>query len=71
MNDENLNIALEIINKKISVLLDQYSSINGELKTDKKIKEKIDLLQKLKDEVYCGNQNFINSIIEKEKKGIF
>ena len=43
---------------------------NGVAELRKELKEKINILNKIKDEVYLGNKDIILNVIKKGKEGI-
>ena len=61
--------AKNIIMNKIAEITNEYSIAKEEIKS-KELKEKIDVLNKIKEEIYLGNTVIINNVIEKNRKGI-
>lgn len=61
--------AKNIIMNKIAEITNEYSITKEEIKS-KELKEKIDVLNKIKEEIYLGNTDIINNVIEKNRKGI-
>ena len=65
-SDINLDRALDIVTENIATFTTRYA-----LTTDKKereeLKEKIEILNRMKDEIYLNNKNIISKII---KRGI-
>lgn len=72
---ENLNFevnsdyAVDIISNSIAELTSIYSVEKDKVKSNK-LKEKINILNKVRDEIYLGNAQMINKTIEKKKKGV-
>lgn len=67
--DINSDMAIDIVTNNISELTKMYSITKDENES-KQLQEKINLLNKLKDEIYLGNKEIINKVIEKNKKGM-
>ncbi len=65
----SLDEALEIVVGKIAEITREYSVEQDEKKADK-LKEKLDLLESFKLEVYKGNTEIIKKILEENKKGV-
>ena len=61
--------AMYIVTNEIAKIMDSYA-IEKDKEKSQKSKEKIDLLQKIKDEIYIGNKNIIDRVLEKHKEGI-
>ena len=61
--------AKEIIMNKIAQITNEYSTTKEEIKS-KELKEKVDVLNKIKEEIYLGNTDIINNVIEKNRKGM-
>lgn len=61
--------AKNIIMNKIAEITNEYSITKEEIKS-KELKEKVDILNKIKDEIYLGNIDIINNVIEKNRKGM-
>ena len=62
-------IAIDIVMNNIAALTNEYSTTKDE-KRSKELKEKINILNKIKDEVYLGNKDIILNVIKKGKEGI-
>lgn len=62
-------MALNIIVDKIAEITKLYS-ITKEETLSKELKEKIEILNKIKDNIYLGNINIINNVIKKNKRGL-
>ena len=69
MKEEYAEIAQEIIEGELARIVNEYAVTKDETKS-RKLKEKIDVLKKIKIEVYNGNPNIIKMVLEKKKKGI-
>lgn len=67
--DINTNLALNIIIDNIAKLTREYS-LTKDKKTSIELKEKVNVLNKIKEEIYLGNIEIINKVIEKNKKGM-
>lgn len=67
--DIKSDIAIDIVMNNIATLTNEYSKTKDE-KRSKELKEKINILNKIKDEVYLGNQDIILNVIKKGKEGI-
>lgn len=67
--EKNKELALDIIMNNIAKITQQYSIEKDKTKV-KKLKEKVDILNKIKDEIYLGNLKIIDKVIKKYKKGI-
>lgn len=68
-NEVNLEKALEIVTDKIVLLTKEYSTQKEE-KNNNELKEKLELLKKIRIEVYKGNKEIINKVIKKNKRGV-
>lgn len=69
MKEEYAEIAQEIIEDELARIVNEYAVTKDETKS-KKLKEKIDVLKKIKIEVYNGNLSIIKMVLERKKKGI-
>lgn len=73
MEDVELDIqrelALNIIMNNIAEFTREYSITKDKNKSTE-LKEKVDVLNKIKEEIYLGNTEIINKVIEKNKKGM-
>ena len=69
MRSEEINLALEIVNDRISQLMNVFSVEKDQAKS-KEFAEKIDVLQKGREQVYLGNQEIIEKVILKKEEGI-
>lgn len=67
--DINNKNAMNIIMNNIAKLTQEYSFEKDKNKS-KELKEKINILNKIKDEIYTGNKEIINRVLDKSKKGI-
>ena len=68
MNDEKINTAINFINGGIAKLTKEFAHSQND---EKELKEKIEVLEKMKEQVYSGNVAFAEKIIEKHQKGEF
>lgn len=73
MDDIELDIksdmAIDIVMNNIATLTNEYSTTRDE-KRSKELKEKINILNQIKNEVYLGNEDIILNVIKKGKEGI-
>lgn len=67
--DIKSDIAIDIIMNNIATLTNEYSTTKDEEKS-KELKEKINILNQIKNEVYLGNEDIILNVIKKGKEGI-
>ena len=67
--DIKSDIAIDIVMNNIAALTNEYSTTKDE-KRSKELKEKINILNKIKDEVYLWNKDIILNVIKKGKEGI-
>ena len=67
--DINNEMAINIVMDNIAKLTQEYSFEKDEQKS-KELKEKINVLNKIKNEIYLGNKEIINRVLEKNEKGI-
>lgn len=67
--DIKSDIAIDIVMNNIATLTNEYSTTKDEQRS-KELKEKINILNKIKDEVYLGNEDIILNVIKKGKEGI-
>lgn len=67
--DIKSDIAIDIVMNNIAALTNEYSTTKDEQRS-KELKEKINILNKIKDEVYLGNEDIILNVIKKGKEGI-
>lgn len=67
--DIKSDIAIDIVMNNIAALTNEYATTKDE-KRSKELKEKINILNKIKDEVYLGNEDIILNVIKKGKEGI-
>lgn len=65
----NKELAIDIVMNNIAVITKEYSCIQDKDKSTE-LREKINVLNKIKDEIYLGNLEIINKVIEKNRKGI-
>lgn len=70
MNDSvKVDLAIGILTEEIAKIMRSYQFCKDEQKCNE-YKEKLDVLQKMKDEINKGKIIFANNVIEKKKKGI-
>ena len=69
MREEYADIAEEIVIDKLTNLMNEYS-ITKDRKRSIELKKKIDVLQKIKEEIYSGSQRIIKMVIKNKMKGI-
>lgn len=67
--DIQKDLALDIITNNIAKTTREYS-LTQDNEQSNKLKNKVDVLNKIKDEIYLGNIEIINKVIEKNRKGI-
>lgn len=67
--DINMERAINIIMNNIAELTKKFSVTKDE-KESNELKDKINILNKIKDEIYFGNENIIKKVIEKNYKGM-
>lgn len=67
--DIQRDLALNIIMNNIAEFTREYSITKDKNKSTE-LKEKVDVLNKIKEEIYLGNTEIINKVIEKNKKGM-
>ena len=67
--DIKSDIAIDIVMNNIATLTNEYSTTKDE-KRSKELKEKINILNQIKNEVYLGNEDIILNVIKKGKEGI-
>ena len=65
----NKNLALDIIMNNIAKITQQYSMEKDKNKSIQ-LKEKTNILNRIKDEIYKGNLEIINKVINKNQEGI-
>ncbi len=69
MDSEKIDLAIEVINNKISELMNDFS-IEKDKNKSKELEKRIDVLQEIKDQVYVGNEEIIEKVITKSKEGV-
>lgn len=62
-------LALDIITNSIVKNTREYS-VTQNKEESTKLKDKVNVLNRIKDEIYLGNVEMINKVIEKNRKGI-
>ena len=67
--DINKELAINIIMDNIAELTKKYSIAKDKNKS-RELKEKVNVLNKIKEEIYLGNTEIINKVIEKNRKGM-
>lgn len=65
----NRDLAVEIIMDNIALLTKQYSIAQNE-KESLELKQKLEVLNKIKEELYLANEEIINKVITKREKGM-
>lgn len=65
----NKELAINIIMDNIAELTKEYSITKDKDKSTE-LKEKVNVLNRIKEEIYIGNTEIINKVIEKNKKGM-
>lgn len=64
-----LELAIDIITGKIAELLNKFA-ITQDKQESKILKEKINVLQQIKDELYLNNYSIAKKVLNKSKRGI-
>jgi len=67
--DEKVENAIIIVTTNLAKLMNKYA-ITKNKDESQKLKQKIDLLENIKDEIYQGNLLIIDKVIEKNRKSI-
>lgn len=67
--DIKRDLALNIIMDNIAKLTREYS-LTKDKEASIELKEKVNVLNQIKEEIYLGNIEIINKVIEKNKKGM-
>lgn len=65
----NIDYAIDIVFNKIAELTAIYSTEQDKEKS-KELKDKINILNKVKDEIYLNNTQMMNKVLDKKKKGV-
>lgn len=66
MDEEKINMALEIVNQRIAELMKEYAYSKNE---NTELKEKMKVLEEIKNVIYVGNVAFAEKVLEENKKG--
>lgn len=69
MREEYVELATEIIENELATVMSEYA-VNKNQKANKLLKQKIEVLQQMKGEIYKGNSNIIKMVLKRKKKGI-
>lgn len=69
MDDEKINLAINVLAEKIAQITNEFA-LNKNEKLNDKYDEKIKVLNQLKNEIYKGNEEYAEKVLEKNKKGI-
>ena len=64
-----VELAIDIITGKIAELMNQFATTQDK-KTSNILKEKIHVLQQIKDELYLNNYSIAKNVLNKSKRGI-
>lgn len=64
-----VELAIDIITGKITELMNQFA-ITQDKQTSNILKEKIHVLQQIKDELYLNNYAIAKNVLDKSKRGI-
>lgn len=64
------DLAINILSENINSLLNKYTEIEEDTSTSDKLQEKIEILSEVKEQVYLGNQQIIEKVIDKRNMGI-
>ncbi len=67
--EENSEIALDIVTSMIAEVTNKYAVCKSNNKIQK-YKEKLQLLEKIQNEIYMNNEEIILKIINKNKRGL-
>ena len=66
---KDIDIAEEIVVDELAILLNEYATTKDKSESNK-LREKIDVMQQIKEEIYAGNQEVVKMIIKKKRIGI-
>ncbi len=69
MREEYIELAIEIIENELATVMNEYA-VNKSQKANKLLKQKIEVLQKMKVEICKGNSNIIKRVLKGKKKEI-
>lgn len=69
MEDYDVDKALDIVTYKISQILGEYAISKDKEKSDE-LKKKLDVLEEIKEQVYLNNKLIIQTILDKNEKGL-
>lgn len=64
-----VELAIDVITGKIAELMNQFATTQDK-KTSNILKEKIHVLQQIKDELYLNNYSIAKNVLTKSKRGI-
>lgn len=69
MKEEYVELATEIVEDQLAIVMNEYA-VSKNQQANKLLKQKIELLQQMKGEIYKGNSNIIKMVLKRKKKGI-
>lgn len=67
--EEDSEIALDIISNKIAEIVNIYAT-SKDVEEISTCKEKLNVLEKMQQEIYMNNKKIIAKVLEERKKGI-
>ena len=69
MKEEYVELATEIVEDQLATIMNEYA-VSKKQQANKLLKQKIEVLQQMKGEIYKGNSNIIKMVLKGKKKGI-
>ena len=69
MKEEYVELATEIVEEQLATVMNEYA-VSKKQQANKVLKQKIEVLQQMKGEIYKGNSNIIKMVLKRKKKGI-
>ena len=69
MKEEYVELATEIVEDQLATIMNEYA-VSKNQQANKLLKQKIEILQQMKGEIYKGNSNIIKMVLKGKKKGI-
>ena len=69
MKEEYVELATEIVEDQLATIMNEYA-VSKNQQANKLLKQKIEVLQQMKGEIYKGNSNIIKMVLKGKKKGI-
>ncbi len=69
MTEEYVELATEIVEEQLATVMNEYA-VSKKQQANKVLKQKIEVLQQMKGEIYKGNSNIIKMVLKRKKKGI-